>query len=479
MRTTLVSLMAVAVAALPASAQVQRPALGPVPALTFPAIQRSTLGNGLELVVVEKHEVPLVQVNLQIAAGSVHEDASKLGLASLTADLLDEGAAGRSALALGEAFESLGARFSTGATVHRAVVTLRVPVERLEEALALAADVVLRPTLAQEELDRKRAERITTLIRLHDEPNAIAGTLFDRVIFGEAHPYGRPTIGTEATLTAITAADVRAFWERYYHAGNASVVVVGDITPDRARAAIERAFGGWAGGAAEAVAIADAPVRTERRIYLVDKPGSAQSVIVMGHEGVARTTPDHATLEVLNTALGGSFTSRLNQNLREDKGYTYGARSSFDMDIGAGAFSAGAAVQTDATAPALTEFIRELEGIHEPMPADEMNRARKFLAMSYPARFQSVAAVAARVGELQLYGLPDDTFSRWVGEVLAVNGPEVERAADARIHPDRLAIVVVGDRARIEESIRALNLGEITVLTVDDVLGPVPVRTGT
>jgi predicted Zn-dependent peptidase len=422
--------------------------------------------------------VPLVQVNILVDAGSVRDDPARPGLASLTADMLDEGAAGRSALEVSEAFEALGARFSTGAGAHQAVVSLRVPVARLADALTLVAEVLLRPDFPAEELERKRTERITALIRQHDNPNAIASALFDRVVYGEEHPYGRPALGTEASLRAFDVAAVRTFYERYYSPANATAVVVGDISPDAARAAIEAAFSMWSGAAVPDVTIPAAPARTGRTLYLVDKPGSAQSTIIIGGDGVGRRTPDYAALEVLNTALGGSFTSRLNQNLREDKGYTYGARSSFDYGVGTGAFSAQAAVQTDATAPAITEFLRELEGIRAPMASEELARSRNFLAMSYPGRFQSVAAVAGRIAELVQYDLPDDTFSRWVGQILSVEPPSVTAVADARIHPDRMAIVVVGDRSRIEAGIRALGLGELVVLSVADVLGPVPARPG-
>ena len=469
--------------AAPAAAQAPdrgtRPPLGPVPELDLPSLQRSTMANGLELIVVEKREVPLVQLNVLVGAGSAREEASRLGLASLTADMLDEGAAGRSALDIGEAFESLGARFSISAGLHTAQLSLRVPVTRLPEALAIAADVLLRPDFPAGELERKRADRITGLIRRHDEPNAIAAAAFDRIVYGEGHPYGRTSGGTEATLTAITVDDLRAFHRAWYRAGNATVVVVGDIEAAAARRIVEDALGGWQGGDVPAADIPGPSAHSGRTVYLVDKPGSAQSVISIGHLGVPRSTPDYATLEVLNTVLGGSFTSRLNQNLREDKGYTYGAGSDFDFGIGTGAFSASAAVQTDATAPALAEFVNELEAIREPIPADELERARNFLAMRYPAGFQSVAAVAGRIGELVQYDLPDDTFDRYVASVLGVTPDAALEAARARIRPDDLAFVVVGDRARIEDSIRALGLGEIRLLTVEDVLGPVPVRTGT
>jgi zinc protease len=209
-------------------------------------------------------------------------------------------------------------------------------------------------------------------------------------------------------------------------------------------------------------------------VYLVDKPGSVQSVIAIGRIGVARGDPDYYALEVMNTILGGSFTSRLNQNLREDKGYTYGARSSFDFGLVPGAFRAGAAVQTQSTGPALAEFIKELEGMRSDIPDEEVHRARNNLAMGFLQDFQSVAQVAGQVGELVEYDLPDGWLEAYVGRVLAVEGDDVRRVAREHIDPANLVIVVVGDRGRVEAQIRALDLGEVHVLTVTDVLGAVP-----
>jgi predicted Zn-dependent peptidase len=298
--------------------------------------------------------------------------------------------------------------------------------------------------------------------------------LFDQTIFGADHPYGRTAIGTEATLNAFTTEDLRSFHQQLYTPGNTTFVIAGDIDRATAETLIRSAFGEWA-GASVAAHPSSAPAQVSgRTIHLVDKPGAAQSIISIGRVGPARATPDYYALEVMNTILGGSFTSRLNQNLREDKGYTYGARSSFDFGVGTGSFAAGAAVQTDATGPALAEFMNELRAIREPIPDHEIELARSFLAMRYPARFQSVSGIAGAVADLVQYGLSVDLLADYTGRVLSVSATDVNRVANEYLDPDSIAIIVVGDRRIIEPQIRSLALGPIRILEVTDVLGPVP-----
>lgn len=450
-----------------------RPAPGPTPELALPAAQRFTLDNGLEVIVVEKRDLPLVQANVLVHAGSVLDPADRVGLATITADLLDEGAAGKSALELSDAFELLGARFGVGASLHAAQVSLRVPVARLEPALALAADVVLRPDFPAAELERLRAERLTALIRAHDQPNAIASALSRQTLFGTEHPYGRNA--DAAALRAIDVADARNFWQQWWRPNNATVIVVGDIDAARARTLVEQAFGGWERASTTAPSVADASQVSGRTIHLVDKPGAAQSVIIIGRIGAARSTPDYYALQVMNTILGGQFTSRLNQNLREKHGYSYGAGSAFDFRPVAGPWTASAAVQTASTGAALREFFNEFEGIRSPIPADEVERAKNYLAMRYPAQFQSVAGIAAEIGESVLSEVPLDQMDDYVARVMAVTKADVERVARAYVDPENVAIIVVGDRQVIEQQVRDAGLGDVRLLEVTDVLGPVPV----
>jgi zinc protease len=454
----------------------QRPDPGEAPDLVLPPIQQFTLENGMRVVLMEKRDLPLVQLNVVTNAGSVFDPTALPGLASMTAAMLDEGAGGMSSLEIAEAFEMLGARFGVGAGTHTASMTLRVPSQRLPDALRIASTVMLRPDFPAHELDRLRAERLTALVRRHDNPGSVVAALFDATIFGAQHPYGRDGLGTEAALRAMTVGDVRAFYQRQWAPNNSTAIVVGDIDAAMARRLLLDAFGGWPRGTPIDVALPPAPQVRGRAIYLVDMPGSAQSTIRLGRIGVARNTRDYYALEVMNTILGGSFTSRLNQNLREDKGYAYGAGSSFEYMPAPGPWMASSNVQTQSTGPALAEFMNELRGMHVPIPEDELDRARNFLAMRHPAGFQSVAGIAARLGEMVQYNLPPDYFNRYVDNVLAVTRADVERVAREYIDPDNVAIFVVGDRRAIEEQVRQQNLGEIRFMSVTDVLGPVPSR---
>jgi predicted Zn-dependent peptidase len=264
--------------------------------------------------------------------------------------------------------------------------------------------------------------------------------------------------------------DLRAFYRGHYRPDNATLLVVGDVTPASVLPMLEKSFGGWkADGMAPLVAaVPTAPQLTKRQVYLIDKPGAAQSQIRIGWVGVPRSTPDYAALTVMNTLLGGAFTSRLNQNLREKNGFTYGASSLFDMRISAGPFLATAGVQTDKTADALREFFVELNGILDPIPADELTKAKNNVALGFPAEFETTGDMARKLEELVIYGLPDDTFSSFVAAVNKVSGADVQRAAARYVQPDRMAVVVVGDRAAVEANIKALNLGPIQIVPIDD-----------
>lgn len=466
------SLLCASLAAQTAPDRSRPPALGPAPTLNLPPIQKRTLSTGLPVWIVESHEVPLVQVNLLVLAGSGDDPAGKFGVASLTAAMLDEGAGSRSALEIADAVEFLGADLSTSSSFDASAVRLNVPVTRLADALPIMADVALRPTFPAEDLERLRQERVTALLQAMDDPQQVAPIAFSRLVFGPTHRYGTGTAGTEATLKAFTPQDVRDFHTRFYQPANARLVVVGDVTPDEAVALLERHFGSWRSGATVSRAtVPTAPQLTSRQIYIVDKPEAAQSQIRIGWVGVPRSTENYFALEVLNTVLGGSFTSRLNQNLREKNQYSYGAGSRFDMRLSAGPFFATAGVQTDKTADALREFFNELNAIGKPIGSEELTKAKNYLAFGFPAEFEAASDLAVRLEELMIYRLPDDYFTQYVSRVQAVTAAEVERAAVTHIQPGKLAVVVVGDRKTIEPGIRALNLGPVRVLSVEEAIG--------
>jgi predicted Zn-dependent peptidase len=447
------------------------PVPGPPPPLSLPPIQKRALSNGLPVWIVEMHEVPVVDVSLVIKAGAAADPIGKYGLASFTAAMLDEGAGTRDALALSDAVEFLGASLQTGSSFDSSNVRLHVPVRQLDEALPLMADVVLRPTFGDGEMERMRKERLTALLQTRDNASALASAGFARLVYGPRHRYGTPANGNDASNGEMTAADLRGYFTSVYQPQNGHLIVVGDVTPDGVLPALERAFGGWKGTAgAPRVALPAATQHAARQIYLVDKPGAAQAQIRIGWIGVARDTADFYVLDVLNTVLGGSFTSRLNQNLREKNGYAYGAGSVFDMRRSAGPFFASAGVQIDKTVESLREFFAELDGMHQPIPEGELTRAKNLQALSFPGTFETTSGMAGNLAELVVYGLPESFFTDYVGKVQAVTAADVQRAAKQYLQTDKFAVVVVGDLKVIEQPIRAAGLGPVRVVTVDEIL---------
>ncbi len=449
------------------------PELGPPPTLSLPPIQEHTLSNGLRVMLMEKHNVPVVQVNVIVHTGSAYDPADRIGLATMMADMMDEGAGSRDALQLADAIEFLGARIGVGSGTHTITTTMYTAVTKLDEALPLMADILLRPTFPEEELERKRLSRLTQILQAHDEPRAIASVLFSKALYGD-HPYGNPGIGDEASTRAITVSDLRRFHDTYFKANNAVVIAVGDITPATILPKLETALGGWRAGTVPELSWPAAKQVRETQVLLVDKPGAPQSEIRIGRIGAERKTADYYALDVMNTILGGSFTSRLMQNLREDKGYTYGAGSSFSFRPLPGPFLASSAVQTDATAASLTEFFKEFDAIREPVPEDELTRGKNYEALAFPGAFQSVGGIAGNLSEIAIYDLPRDYFNQYIERILAVTQADVQEVARKYIVPEQMLVVVVGDRASIEEEIRALGLGPVRILSIEDVLGPKP-----
>ena len=450
------------------------PKVGPPPSLKLPAIKQLRLSNGLPVVYMEKAGVPVVQFVVVVKAGQVNEPAAKTGLSSMAAAMLTDGAGSRDALQLADAIDYLGARLGAGAGPHTTTISLYSPVSRMDSALALLADVTLRPTFPARELDRKRKERLTTLLQWRDQPSPLASVAFSRAVY-PIHPYGAIASGTEASLNSLTTEDLKVFHETYFRPNNSTVIVVGDVREKDILGKLESAFGKWKAGDIPTPTL---PVVTQvaaREVTIVDRPGSAQTEIRIGCVGAERMTDDYYALVVMNTMLGGSFTSRLNNNLREQHGYTYGARSSFAFRPLPGPFSAGAAVQTEVTDSALVEFMKELRGIREPLPADDVEKTKNYIALGYPGDFQSVSQIAAQLQEMVVYNLPDYYFNAYTMKIMAVTPQDVQRVAQKYLDPDRMAIVLVGDRTKIQQGVAALNMGPIKAMTVEDVLGPAPV----
>ena len=447
------------------------PVPGAAPSLKLPPVQKRTLTNGLPVWIVEMHEVPLVDLTLIVKSGAGADPAGKYGLASFTSAMLDEGAGSRDALALADAIDFLGASLTTGSSWDASTVRLHTPVAKLDAALPLWADVLLRPTFPTPDMERLRKERLTSILQTRDSAPALASAGFARLIYGPRHRYGTPAIGNEVSNTEMSPAELKEFYATHYQPQNAYLLVVGDVTPDSIMPKLEKAIGSWKNaGQIPKPALPAATQHGQRQIYLVDKPGAAQSAIRMGWIGVPRSTPDYFVLDVMNTILGGSFTSRLNTNLREEHGYAYGASSSFDMRTTPGPFVSAANVQTDKTVESLREFFKELDGMRQPVPADELNRARNLEALSFPEAFETTSGMAGNLSDLVIHGLPESFFSEYVPKIQAVTAADVERAAKQYLQSDKFAVVVVGDLSKIEKGIRDANFAPVKVVTLDEIL---------
>jgi len=444
------------------------PDVGPPASMRIPEAAEFDLSNGLRVVMVEKHDVPMVNVVLQVRGGAAAVPEGKAGLAALTASLLDEGAGERSSLEIAEAIETLGARISSSAGRDAAVVRLGVVRPRFEEALEIFADVVTAPTFPDADVERVRTVQLTRILQGQSEPRVIADEALSRVLFGDGHPYGPPVMGSKDSVEQLTKEDVVAFYDAGYHTGNATLVVTGDVTREDLEPLLEEAFGAWASGAAPEVPAVEAPSLNQTTIYIVDKPDAAQSEVRVGRVAVDRATDDYFALTVLNTILGGSFTSRLNMKLREEKALTYGARSAFAMRRQPGPFVAGAAVHTPATDSAVVEFLNEIGRMAvEAVPDEELERAKNYVALRLPQGFETASDLAGRVSDLVLYDLPMDYYGGYVDQILETSAEDVLRAAQAWL-TGGLAIVVAGDRGVIQAPLEALGIGPVVVLQPRD-----------
>jgi predicted Zn-dependent peptidase len=472
-RRVLPALVPVAAALLPlvlgpvgASAQAPGsttpPVLGAPKPLELPAMVERTLPNGLKLVLVEQRELPVVDVTLVVRTGSEADPAGKQGLATLTANLLDEGAGPRDALGIAEQVAFLAVRLGTFAGFDQSTVNLHTTRATLDSALSLMADVVLRPTFPEQEFARLRSERLTSLLQEQDRGPAIADRAFAAIVFGEHHPYGQSTAGTRETVERITRDDAVTFWRTWYRPNNATLVIVGDLTVDEAERRARQVFGAWERAPLPTVASAAPPSAARpTTIYVIDKAKAPQSSFRIGGVGVARSTADYYPLMVMNTALGGSFTSRLNANLRETRGYTYGAGSSFTMRREAGPFTARAEIVREKTDSALIEFMKELTAIREAMPDEELAKTRRYLQLGYADRFESTADIASQIASLVPYALPLSTLGAFESGIGRVTGADVQRVARRYLDPARLVIVIVGDRETIEPALRATGIAPV------------------
>jgi zinc protease len=452
--------------ALIAKQDAMLPKGGPDPKFSLPAIEKTKLSNGLNVWLVQQHELPIVSMDLVINAGGVLDTADKSGVASITASMLGQGTKKRSALDISNGLQSIGAQVGSNASWDSSGVSMQTLTKNLDQALDFFADEVANPSFPQTEFAQLQRRTMGAFRQRRSSATAVAGMVYDKVLYGD-QAYGHQLTGDEKTVQAIKRDDLVKFYENYYRPNNSTLIVVGDVTMGDVKPRLEKAFSGWQSGGMTPTAISEQKMMAKPGIYLVDMPGAAQSSVSIGQVGIDRTNPDYYAVQVMNSILGGGGTARLFMNLREDKGYTYGARTSFDFRRGAGPFAFSASVQSDVTIEAVIEALNELQAIRgdRPVTATELQTGRAALTRGYPRSFETAEQISRGAAQLALYDLPDDYFSTFVPKVLAVNEAAVTNAAEQYIDPARLVTVIVGDREKIAPGIARLNMGVPAELT--------------
>jgi zinc protease len=445
------------------------PAPGKTPELRVPAWTKTSLANGADLIVSEKHDLPLVSFSITFLGGANQfESAERTGLASITAAMMSEGTKSKDGEALSNALQLLGTSVSTSIGGESGSMSFVATAGKFDQTLTILSDVLLNSTFPADALERLRAQRLVALTQARAQAGAIAGRVFPKVLYGPSHPYGR--VATEDSIKAVTRDDVAAFHAQYFQPGRALVTVVGDVTAAGVKPVVEKALAAWTkAGARPTFTYPTLPERQKTTIFLVDRPGAAQSTVAIGHPGPPRSTPDYYAMQVMNTMLGGMFQSRLNANIREEKGYSYGVSSGFAFGKGPGAFRAGGDIVGEKTDAALVEFMKELRGIlgERPVTDDELQTAKDSLIQRLPGTFASVTAINGALTTLWSQGLADDYYQQYAKAVAAVTKADVMRVAKKYIEIDRLAIVIVGDRQSIEAPLKATNIAPIAYLDIE------------
>ena len=445
------------------------PTPGATPVLRVPTWTKTQLANGATLIVSERHNLPLVSFAISfVGGGNQFEPAGRRGVASLATSMLSEGTTTKTGDQLSDAMQLLGTGIGAGVSGEEGQISFVSTTKNFDATLALLADMMLNSTFPADALERLRARTLVGLTQAKDQPAVVSAQVFAKILYGDAHPYGQRM--TEASVKAITRDDVIAFQKAYFQPGRAIITVVGDVSSAKAKASVEKALAAWAkAGDKPSFDYPKLPELQPARIYLVDKPGAAQSVVNIGLPGPPRNTPDYFALQVLNTILGGQFQSRLNANIREQKGYSYGVNSGFNYGKGPGAFRAGGAIFTAKTDAALIEFMKELKGIvgEKPITDEEITTAKEALIQGLPQRFASVNSINNAITSLAVQGLPDDYYQTYAKNVSAVTKEDLLRVAKRYIDLNHLAIVIVGNRSEIEAPLKALNIAPITYIDVE------------
>jgi zinc protease len=416
----------------------------------------------LPVIVVPVRKLPVVTVSLVTDAGAVAEPAGQEGVARLTARALLEGTRSRTGDALTESLERLGASLDADAEWDSGALTMTVLSNRLSDAMALVAEVVLEPAFPERELERLKAERLAEILQRRAEPRGLADDMFARFLYASSSRYALPDAGSAASVSAVHRSEVAAFHAARYRAGSTTAIIVGDISFDDALRVVGSRFGAWPAQRATVVDADDRPARRTSAVHLIEKADAPQSELRIGHVGIPRVHPDYFAALVMNMLLGGLFSSRINLNLREEHGYTYGASSFFDWRRQAGPFVVASAVRSDVTAAAAKEVLAEIDRMRaEKVSTEELSLATSYLEGVFPIRYESTAAIARALTAMVVYGLPPDYFDTYRDRVRAVSAPDVLRAAREFLRPEELQLVAVGDPAVIREPLDAMDLGPL------------------
>ncbi len=443
------------------------PGAGPIRNFDFPPVERRTLSNGLDLRVARMARLPVASVRLFMRAGEGGLGVDRAGLSVLTADALDGGTKRRSGTELAEALERIGARLDASSGWEGTSVDLYCLADRLPEALGLLAESVREPGFAAEEVERAREQHLAGLRQRLMDPGALASDVALTRYFAEGVPYARSLDGSVESVTPLRREDLLAYADANFRPGAGGLIVVGDVDGREVATLAEKWLGSWKGAPASKDDFVVAPAAAERRVLIVDRPGSVQSEVRVGHVGVERATPDYYALSVANLVFGGVFTSRLNLNLRERNGYTYGIRSGFSFRTRPGPFEISTSVGNEQTAPAVREILAELSQFSQDGPTDEeVAAARDFAAGIFGLQLETSSQIASRVTQLVVFGLPEDYFHTYRDHVRGVTTEEAAAAARRHMRPGQAQIVVVGDADQVAGPIEALDLGPLEVRRV-------------
>ena len=445
-----------------------RPKAQGVPKIELPEIQKTALKNGLKVWLVEQHELPIVAFNLVLQTGSDHDPNAKAGLASMTADVLDEGTKSRTALQIAEQLEFIGANLGVNAFTDGSFVTLNTLTKHLDKALDVYVDVIVNPTFPQKDFDRLKQQRLTALLQQKDRAAVIASLSFNKIIYGSTHPYGVNPSGTESSIKEMTRDDVVKFYQMYYRPNNATLIVVGDVKMNDVIQKLEALFASWKSDNVPSVPLAVTPTIDKRRLYLIDKVGAPQSEIRIGYPAVARNSPDFFPITLMNWVLGGQFSSRINMNLREKHGFTYGARSAFIFNKQPGPFVASAGVTTSKTDSSVREFLSEIDKMHKDgITATELDFVKKGLTGTFARNFETPGQIAGALQNLVLYSLPDNYYETYLQNINKVSLDEVKNVSTKYLDSSKMGVVVVGDLKVVRGGLEKLQIGETVLCDVN------------